>query len=318
MDDMNAFEHQLADRVVRMAGPAPHFDALEIARTAATQSPKWRFQSMFSATKYVAAGAIVALFGGFLLTSTLHQGPDDGQGPGAASAASVSPTPTDGSVEVRHTLVIDGITLSIEARTGPRSEDIPILQRGDYPLVGPFEFVYPPWWEGPDDLKDGLYISRDTAGSQAAEGMILWTTFPDGQHARACLLDPSAVSSAGELAASVATSPGTDLVSGPADVTVGGQAAKHVVVMVTPDAFLEGVSGGRRTRTLGCGPGYFFGWEADDTGAFWQETVPGDTIGVWIVDVDGTLLFIEAETHADVGPAVEQEIEDIIDSIRFE
>ena len=35
--------------------------------------PAWRFGSMFSATKYVVAGAIVALFGGFLLAGVLTQ-----------------------------------------------------------------------------------------------------------------------------------------------------------------------------------------------------------------------------------------------------
>ena len=40
-------------------------------------SPKWRFQSMFSATKFVVAGAIVALFGGFLLAGVLTQPSDE-------------------------------------------------------------------------------------------------------------------------------------------------------------------------------------------------------------------------------------------------
>lgn len=35
--------------------------------------PMWRFQPMFSATKFVVAGAIVALFGGFLLSGVLTQ-----------------------------------------------------------------------------------------------------------------------------------------------------------------------------------------------------------------------------------------------------
>jgi hypothetical protein len=37
----------------------------------------WRFQSMFSATKFVVAGVIVALFGGFLLSGVLTQQPGD-------------------------------------------------------------------------------------------------------------------------------------------------------------------------------------------------------------------------------------------------
>jgi hypothetical protein len=56
------------------------------------------------------------------------------------------------------------------------------------------------------------------------------------------------------------------------------------------------------------------------------DTVPGNTIRVWIVDVDGTLLFMESvfcglvcgEEHArQAAPELEQEIQQIVDSIRF-
>ena len=50
------------------------------------QSPKWRFQSMFSATKFVVAGAIVALFGGFLLAGVLTQPSEETAPPAGASA----------------------------------------------------------------------------------------------------------------------------------------------------------------------------------------------------------------------------------------
>jgi len=53
------------------------------------QIPKWRFQSMFSATKFVVAGVIVALFGGFLLTGILTQ-PSDEVVPAIAASASAS------------------------------------------------------------------------------------------------------------------------------------------------------------------------------------------------------------------------------------
>jgi len=318
---MDAFDRLIAKEVVHAsAPPRPVDDAAIFTAVTAAQSHPWKLRSVFSAARFVVAGAIVALFGGFLVTSALLRGPDDGQDRGAAapaSAAVVSLTPTDGTAEERHKLIIDGIVLSIAARTGPTQEELPVLQGGEgHTTIG--DYAHPPYWQIPDDLNDGLYISRDTYGSQAAEAMILWTTFPGSGHARPCLLDPSAGPSLADLADEVATAPGTKFVSGPADVTVGGRAAKHVVVTVALDAFLAEVSGGARTRTLGCDPGYFFGWEADDAGAFWQETLPGDSIGVWIVDVDGMLLFIEAITHTEAGPAVEQEIEDIIDSIRFE
>ena len=44
----------------------------------------------------------------------------------------------------------------------------------------------------------------------------------------------------------------------------------------------------------------------------------GVTLRVWIVDVDGTRLFIEAETFKEAGPKVEPEIQAMVDSIQFE
>jgi hypothetical protein len=70
MDDMNAFERQMAGEIAVLMGPISPVDDLAILSditAATTKSPKWRFQSMLSATKFVVAGAIVALFGGFLL-----------------------------------------------------------------------------------------------------------------------------------------------------------------------------------------------------------------------------------------------------------
>jgi hypothetical protein len=53
-----------------------------------------RFQSMFSATKFVVAGVIVALFGGFLLSGVLTQGPRDETAPAVGASASAPPEPT--------------------------------------------------------------------------------------------------------------------------------------------------------------------------------------------------------------------------------
>jgi len=86
MDDMTAFERQIGDELRHEIGPLPRFDAMEIVR-ATTQSPKWRFQSMFSATKFVVAGVIVALFGGFLLTGVLTTQQGDEMVPAAVTAS---------------------------------------------------------------------------------------------------------------------------------------------------------------------------------------------------------------------------------------
>ena len=71
---------------------------------------------------------------------------------------------------------------------------------------------------------------------------------PDGAIAQPCaiLLDRVVRPTAADLSAAVATAPGTELVVGPSDVTVGGRAAKHVELIV------------REHR--GCDPGFFYTW----------------------------------------------------------
>jgi hypothetical protein len=55
--------------------------------------PDRRLQSMFSATKFVVAGVIVALFGGFLLAGVLPLKPSDDPQPAAVASAPASASP---------------------------------------------------------------------------------------------------------------------------------------------------------------------------------------------------------------------------------
>ena len=150
-----------------------------------------------------------------------------------------------------------------------------------------------------------FYVTKDTVSYQDAEAIVLWNAFPDGVYADPChsLLGRSLGPSAADLASAVAATPGTELVTGPSDVIVGGLPAKHVVVTVRED--------------VGCDPGFFYTWSYYGGGAFWQVTRPGDTIGIWIVEVHGERIFIEAETRWWAGDAVNREIQEIIDSISF-
>lgn len=165
----------------------------------------------------------------------------------------------------------------------------------------PFSFRVPAsgWqWMG------RISINKSVVGPQGAEAVIFWTSFPDGDYADPCANLRPVRRSAAELAAAVARAPGTEVVTGPSDVTVGGRAAKHVKLRIR--------------QNLGCDPGFFFTWQAVEGGALWLETNVGDTIRVWIVDVEGTRLFIEAETTRQASLDVEREIQEIVDSIRFD
>jgi Tol biopolymer transport system component len=187
-----------------------------------------------------------------------------------------------------------------------------------------FSFVVPRtgWENGPHERVGGkirtrsLLISKSLVGGQAAEAVIFWTGFRDRTEAAPCakLLDAAVGGSTADVAAAVARAPGTTLVTGPTRVTLGGRAAQHVVLRVR--------------RNLGCDPGYFFTWQTQCWGACWIRTDARDTIRVWIVNVGGTRLFIEAATkerHATTKEPVasaelkkvEQEIAKIVGSIRF-
>ena len=98
--------------------------------------------------------------------------------------------------------------------------------------------------------------------------------------------------------------PGTDLVSGPEDVTVGGHPAKHVALIVRQDA--------------GCDAGSFYLWYAPSPDLARYATQLGSKIRVWIVDVDGKLVWIDGETYKGAGPRPGQDIQKIVDSIQFE
>jgi hypothetical protein len=155
------------------------------------------------------------------------------------------------------------------------------------------------------DRFDGISINKSTVGPQGAEAIIFWTGLPDGDHADPCihLLGRSAWSPTGHLADAISSAPGTELVTGPSDVVVGGRPAQHVVLTVRDD--------------VGCDPGFFYAWNDLNAGPLWSTTEVGSTIDVWIVDVAGTRLFIEAETTKEAGSDLVKEVQEIVRSIRF-
>ena len=112
MDDMTTFERRVADEMLRRAGPSLPVDNLAITdiATSTTQAPRWTFQSMFGATKFVVAGAIVALFGGFLLSGVLtQQGDESLPAVGATASASRAADPTSKGTAAPEALVSDDL-----------------------------------------------------------------------------------------------------------------------------------------------------------------------------------------------------------------
>lgn len=201
------------------------------------------------------------------------------------------------------------------SQPGVGSSEDPLVARQAVTEQGVrFSFKVPPTvgWErfssiSTDKSAGGpISLNKSIVGPQGAEAILFWTSFPDGDYADPCvrLLSPPVGRSAADLAAAVSTAPGTKLVTGPSNVTLGGRPAKHVALTVR--------------EKVGCDPGFFYSWRDVNGGALWPTTGVGDTIRVWIVDMDGTRLFIEAETTQQAVGGLAEEVQQIVESIRFE
>jgi len=134
MSDMTAFERQLSGEITGLMGPEnPVDDAAIFTAITTTQSPKWRFQSMFNATKFVVGAAIVALFGGFLL-SGVHS--ETATIPGAPSHNTFV-VDQDGSGD--HTTISEAVEAALDGDTiliKPGTYIEAILVEKDIALMG--------------------------------------------------------------------------------------------------------------------------------------------------------------------------------------
>ena len=138
-----------------------------------------RFQSMFSATKFVVAGAIVALFGGFLLTGVLTQ-PSDDRLPvvGASASATTQTEPTDAATSEAEP------TTTVEADSSTTAPDL--LSGVDLVTEEVEPGVFRVLSDGVRDLGDdgpgeGQTIKRNVVAGQ--DGSVwLFRSNPDDDH----------------------------------------------------------------------------------------------------------------------------------------
>jgi CubicO group peptidase (beta-lactamase class C family) len=254
-------------------------------------------QGLSSATSCCSAVALVAL-------------PEEG----VVIAVQADSVGTDPSIDLNGQVDRLARVLSDAARAPTSAAEYPTGNRipeGDLPIgrhsltVGgvPVSFgVSTPGWE----RFGSISLNKSSQGPQAAEGIIYWTGFPDGAHADQCgnLRSAAVGASAEELASVVANAPGTELVTGPAEGSVGGHVATYVEITVRED--------------LGCDPGYFYSWEDAPVGALWPTTNAGDVIRTWIVEFGDTRLFIAGVTKGGSRPVLGEQMRDIVDSIQFE
>jgi hypothetical protein len=249
----------------------------------------WRTPVMNSFAKFAMAAAavlVVAVVGYNLLPGDTGSGgtpsisPSTSPGPSAAATPSPSPSPSQlaffpsGPVAPgRHSIVLSGKRFSV---------DIP----------------------GSGWFSNGSFRIYGGSGQVA---FIFWTDAPTNVYGDPCAkepLDPPAGKTPAELAEAISSIPGTDLVDGPADVTIGGHPATFVSIRIRDD--------------IGCAPEEFMLWyDTDPANGRWPDAL-GDTISTWIIDVDGTNVWIDASYGRRAVTPLHGEQRQIIESIQFE
>ena len=157
--------------------------------------------------------------------------------------------------------------------------------------------------------QQGFELVNGPVGAPDGASFIFWNFTPDNVFADPCAhtpLAPAAGPGIANLASAVSRICGTQLVSGPSDVTVSGHPAKRVVITIPEDIDCSAASF-KLWYDDGMGPG----------GGRWPTVLPS-TMRVWIIDVDGTLVWIDGETYENTSPALERDMQKMIDSIEFE
>ena len=213
--------------------------------------------------------------------------PSANPSPTATPAASEALFPPPGAVPVgRLPLQVHGQHFTIDVSTGDWTSEVPALPEGANLTKG-----------------GGLGMSVDSIW------LPIWAV--DGVYSDPCrgTRGPKLSPSASALAAAIAAMPNTDVVTAPKNVTIGGRDATYVAIRFHDD--------------VGCQPrSYMMWWEqtpcdgtSDPCGRY--VTAGGQTNHVWIVEINGKHIFIEAETYKGAKPEVEQQLQQMIESIRF-
>jgi hypothetical protein len=250
----------------------------------------WRTPDMNTFAKFAMAAAavlVVAFVGYNLLPSDPGTGGTATVSPSPSASPSVAASPVPSPPPSDYTFFPDG---SIEAGRHP------MILSGKSLTVD-----MPSGWTS--HLGFRLYTHSGAAA------FIFWTPAPSNVYADPCAhepLDPPAGDTPAERAAAISSIPGTDLVGAPSNLTIDGHPATLVSIRIRDD--------------IDCPPGEFSLWYQQDegpAGGRWPDAL-GDTINVWIIDVDGAIVWIDGSWSRNATPALQAEMRQIVESIQFE
>jgi hypothetical protein len=275
-------EHDSADRVLQ--------DVLVLLDTTPQRRPSWpawRYGRMqgygklaiaAAAAVVVAAGVVLLLPGSSPDKSGASTGPTTVPTVAQSPAGSPAPSPTAAPLAF--------------PRPGPLAIGRHAMTRSGIQMS--VEVTADGW----GSLSGGVKFTKNLQDA----AFIFWVDAPDGVYVDPCaqVKGPTSTDPA-VLAAAVADLPDTELVAGPTDVIVGGEPAKEIEIRIASEP--------------AC-PTALYLWYEEEIGGRWASA-NGDTMIVWIIDVEGTLVWIDAEIRDDAPPELEEELRAMVDSIEF-
>lgn len=247
----------------------------------------WKESHMNSLAKLaiaLAAVVVVAVAGLNLLPGTSGFGAGPSPTPSPAPTASPTPTPTP--------------------MPTPHMPPVGTLVAGTYEAVSddqliPFTFTVPNGWNS-----EGWYLTKSSVGTPRPETYVMFVPV-DNLLADPCASAPAMPAvgpTVDDLAVAAAALPGTD-VAPTLDVTLGGQVGKVVEYVIPED--------------ITCAAGKFTIWRDPAGGTLWEEAPYGETVRMWILDVDGSRFVITAVHHSTSSDADKAELQGIVESVTF-
>jgi hypothetical protein len=243
----------------------------------------------------VAAVAVVAVVLGAAL---LGRGPNVGGGP---ESPTETPQTTSSPVSSAISALPDGVLLPGTYSIRPQDISSPRV------LV-----TVPAGWYG-----GGFGVSKGgSIDPPGGAGVLFWggpfNVYDDPCHWSTSLPGSPTGPTVGDLAGALAARQTRDATPA-TDVTVDGFGGKALQLTVSADLGFDTVDG-----FADCDEGGFRSWISPDGNTFREHQGPGQHDQLWIVDVHGIRVVVDA-TFYDGTPAADKgEIQAILDSIRFE
>jgi hypothetical protein len=219
-----------------------------------------------------------------------------GSGPGGAASPSptVTPSPTgDATPSPSPTPAAIGSFPPVGPLAAGTYE-----ATSDFDLV-PFSFTVPDGWQS-----RGWFLTNASASDGRFPVHVHFVPVTD-LYADPCLgtlVSPTVGPSVEDLAAAVAVQAGAEDVT-TADVTVDGRPAKFVQYTIPAD--------------YSCVVDKFLIWSDGESGDLYEEPPFGETVRMWILDVDGKRFVITAVHHSTTTEADQSEVQGVVDSVTF-